>query len=246
MQIMSFRTKSTVLPISIRYCLFLVTLYMPIIPILCATPFIIARLAHYPLIDIVGLRKENFFVFVILTEAISTIVIFTLLYKKLGRSAANWRQLGFRKFSKIRALKYVAAYPVIILTLVILLAVIAGALGVTPPNGTTTPAAKTLNLMGGIGPAFFVAVLVAPLVEETIFRGILFPHFKRRYGVLAGVMISTILFAVIHINPVQVIATFFVGLYICFMYQRLDSIYPGMILHALSNAAVLYIAASSI
>ncbi|HXN21169.1 MAG TPA: CPBP family intramembrane glutamic endopeptidase [Candidatus Dormibacteraeota bacterium] len=49
----------------------------------------------------------------------------------------------------------------------------------------------TLLLMG-------FAVLVAPLVEETIFRGFLYPVFARSFGVPAGILLTGILFGLLH------------------------------------------------
>ncbi len=43
-----------------------------------------------------------------------------------------------------------------------------------------------------------LGVLVAPLVEETIFRGFLYPVIARRLGVAAGVLITGMLFGLLH------------------------------------------------
>ncbi len=50
---------------------------------------------------------------------------------------------------------------------------------------------STLMLMG-------LAVLVAPIVEETIFRGFLYPVIARSMGVPAGILITGILFGLLH------------------------------------------------
>lgn len=49
----------------------------------------------------------------------------------------------------------------------------------------------TLLLMG-------LAVLVAPLVEETIFRGFLYPVIARSFGVPTGIVVTGILFGLLH------------------------------------------------
>jgi membrane protease YdiL (CAAX protease family) len=43
-----------------------------------------------------------------------------------------------------------------------------------------------------------LGVLVAPLVEETIFRGFLYPVLARRWGIAAGVLITGTLFGLLH------------------------------------------------
>jgi membrane protease YdiL (CAAX protease family) len=42
------------------------------------------------------------------------------------------------------------------------------------------------------------AVLVAPLVEETVFRGFLYPVFARSFGVPSGILLTGILFGLLH------------------------------------------------
>lgn len=43
-----------------------------------------------------------------------------------------------------------------------------------------------------------MAVLVAPLVEETVFRGYLYPLFAKTFGVATGVIITGVLFGLMH------------------------------------------------
>ncbi len=43
-----------------------------------------------------------------------------------------------------------------------------------------------------------LGVVVAPLVEETIFRGFLYPIIARRAGIAAGIVITGILFGSLH------------------------------------------------
>jgi len=50
----------------------------------------------------------------------------------------------------------------------------------------------TVILLMGFG------ILVAPLVEETMFRGFLYPIVARRFGVAAGVIVTGVLFGAMH------------------------------------------------
>ncbi len=43
-----------------------------------------------------------------------------------------------------------------------------------------------------------MAVLVAPLVEETVFRGYLFPLFAKSFGVVPGILVTGLLFGLMH------------------------------------------------
>lgn len=44
-----------------------------------------------------------------------------------------------------------------------------------------------------------MATLTAPLVEEVVYRGILYPAFERKYGMTAAIALVTFLFAVVHV-----------------------------------------------
>lgn len=43
-----------------------------------------------------------------------------------------------------------------------------------------------------------MAVLVAPLVEETVFRGYLFPLFAKSFGIVPGILLTGVLFGLMH------------------------------------------------
>ena len=45
----------------------------------------------------------------------------------------------------------------------------------------------------------FLATFTAPLVEEVVYRGVLYSAFQRKFGIAAGVLLTTFLFAVIHV-----------------------------------------------
>jgi membrane protease YdiL (CAAX protease family) len=44
-----------------------------------------------------------------------------------------------------------------------------------------------------------LAVLTAPLVEEVVYRGVLYPGIARRAGWVTGVVVTTLLFALVHV-----------------------------------------------
>ena len=78
-------------------------------------------------------------------------------------------------------------------------------------------------------------VLLRPVVEETVFRGFIFPALSKRWGVVMGALGSSILFGIAHLQYNVSLYTIVLGLLLCFMYARLRSIWPGMVLHMLNN-----------
>jgi membrane protease YdiL (CAAX protease family) len=78
-------------------------------------------------------------------------------------------------------------------------------------------------------------VFLPPVLEETIFRGFMFPAFAKRTGVVWGAIISSAIFGIAHLQPNLFVYTFPLGLVLCWMYTRLGSTIPGMFLHMLNN-----------
>ena len=90
---------------------------------------------------------------------------------------------------------------------------------------------------------YFVIGLLAPLTEEMVFRGaVLRSLLQWKQNPWVGIVISAILFALIHMNPVQMPHAFLVGLLLGWMYYRTDSIIPGVVYHWVNNtvAYVMY------
>ena len=90
---------------------------------------------------------------------------------------------------------------------------------------------------------YFIIGLLAPLTEEMVFRGaVLKSLLQWKQNPWVGIVISAILFALIHMNPVQMPHAFLVGLLLGWMYYRTDSIIPGVVYHWVNNtvAYVMY------
>lgn len=90
---------------------------------------------------------------------------------------------------------------------------------------------------------YLVVGLLAPLVEEMVFRGAILRSLLRwKENPWVGIVISALLFALIHMNPAQMPHAFLIGLLLGWMYYRTDSIVPGVVYHWVNNtvAYILY------
>lgn len=88
---------------------------------------------------------------------------------------------------------------------------------------------------------YLVVGLLAPLVEELVFRGAVLKALLRwKQNPWIGIAISALLFALIHMNPAQMPHAFLIGLLLGWMYYRTDSIVPGVVYHWVNNT-VAYI-----
>ena len=86
---------------------------------------------------------------------------------------------------------------------------------------------------------FIVLVIVAPLTEEPLFRGILLRGFTRNYGTWLGVLGTAFLFGAIHLNPWQFVGAFLLGIVFAWWTLKTRSILPALLGHALNNGMVI-------
>lgn len=84
---------------------------------------------------------------------------------------------------------------------------------------------------------FVDAVLMAPILEEIIFRGILLSKLYNKYGIVRAIIFTSGIFFMIHFrsNPM----TFVIGITNCILELKYKSLIPAMIVHGLNNLFVL-------
>ncbi len=79
-------------------------------------------------------------------------------------------------------------------------------------------------------------VLTGPIIEEFVYRGIVFNYLKRHFNIRFAIIISSILFALIHFDfSGQIIVKFIYGLVFCISYQKTKSLTVPIILHIIIN-----------
>jgi membrane protease YdiL (CAAX protease family) len=83
------------------------------------------------------------------------------------------------------------------------------------------------------------AVVVAPVVEEVAFRGLLYATLRRRLGAVAAAAISAGLFAAAHgYGAIGLVTVFASGMLWAWAYERTGSLLPGIAAHAVNNFGV--------
>jgi CAAX protease family protein len=95
-----------------------------------------------------------------------------------------------------------------------------------------------------------LAVITAPLVEEVVYRGILYPGIERKWGKVAGVVVVTLLFALVHVpqyrsSVAAVTAILSLSLVLTLLRALTGKLLPCVATHLVYNAvqAVALIAA---
>jgi membrane protease YdiL (CAAX protease family) len=185
----------------------------------------------------------------------SYFVVIALLV--VGSGALSWAEIGYRPGLR-RALEDVGwgaifAGPVIGLTVVVT-AVLVAIFRVTPENPlppTGQASGLLLHLLAG--------AVVAPIAEETLFRGVATTAWVRSLGFRAGIIRGALFFAIAHVllisgsTVTEGLAIAFVGfagrlpiaLVLGWVFVRRGSIYASIALHATFNGFLLVWAESA-
>jgi membrane protease YdiL (CAAX protease family) len=79
-------------------------------------------------------------------------------------------------------------------------------------------------------------VVVAPVVEEILFRGFLLHRWAARWGTTTGVILSSAVFAILH---VELVGHFIFGVAMAALYVRTRSLWVSIAAHAVNNAFAL-------
>lgn len=79
------------------------------------------------------------------------------------------------------------------------------------------------------------AVLFGPIEEELVYRGVALASAQKALPFWAANIFQALLFAVFHMNPIQGIYAFFIGLFLGYVFYRTGSIWISSLLHMLFN-----------
>lgn len=79
--------------------------------------------------------------------------------------------------------------------------------------------------------------LLAPILEEMLFRGSIEGHLLNTWqNPWGAIIVSSLVFGVVHMNPAQIPFAFLLGVMFGWLYYRTGSLLPGIIGHVLNNS----------
>jgi membrane protease YdiL (CAAX protease family) len=80
------------------------------------------------------------------------------------------------------------------------------------------------------------AVILAPIAEESLFRGIVYQGFRSRMGIVTAGLLSGLLFGLVHVYPLLWLPIGALGYILAMALERRGSLLPCMVGHALFNS----------
>ena len=85
-----------------------------------------------------------------------------------------------------------------------------------------------------------MAAVIAPVVEEVIFRGYIYPVAKKYSGRIAGILFSSLFFAMAHPNAISLVPLFVLAVLLALSYEVTGSIWAPISIHVLFNSATVF------
>jgi len=171
-------------------------------------------------------------------NVVKTLACFLVLWDEMRRRRISWPTLGSWRIE-----------PVTLLAPFLLTVLGVGALtsegsnlfqAVFPKPAWITRTFPQLNDLASnpiSGP--LILVVVAPLTEELICRGLILRGLLARISPWRAIVVSALLFALVHLNPWQFATAFVIGLVFGWVYFRTGSLLLCMAGHALHNTLSL-------
>jgi membrane protease YdiL (CAAX protease family) len=175
-----------------------------------------------------------------------TALLYAVLYLVIVvvvRAVHGWKALGYRAPSGGALLGVLAILPLWYLLLGA--AFVASSLVIN--HGQPIPSNVSQLFPGGlkgvshgdIALAFVVAAVIAPLVVETFFRGVLYQWLRGHIGVAPAVAVSAFLFGGAHLIWLLLPVLFVMGCVLAVVFQRARSLFASMLLHGINNAVAI-------
>lgn len=177
----------------------------------------------------------------------STIVVYAailfFLYVTLSllRGQPFWNALGWRKI--LPKANGIPRTPLVYFFTGCGLSLVVFALTAVVKPPENTPIEEVFKVKETAMLFVAMAVLVAPLVEETVFRGYLYPMFARWFGVGPSIIVTGVLFGFMHGPQLggakSLIALLtFVGIVFTFVRSRTGSVFASYLMHLGYNSLI--------
>ena len=174
----------------------------------------------------------------------AVVMLYLLAVARVRFNAPFWRSLGWRRL-EVPGMSRLQAHLACLLGGSVFAIAIQMSSALLQPE-TKLPIEDLFRSREGILMLMAMGILVAPLVEETIFRGFLYPVIARSWGVGPGVVVTGILFGLMHAVQLwggwgQISLLMIVGIVFTYVRARTGTTLAPYLLHVGYNS-ILFVA----
>jgi membrane protease YdiL (CAAX protease family) len=99
---------------------------------------------------------------------------------------------------------------------------------------------QDLSWISGIA-LFILGGILVPIAEEVFFRGVIYKSLRERLGVATGVILSSLIFGLVHIDIAIAVTAFILGIIIALVYEYSKSLLTAILIHVINNSVKLFL-----
>lgn len=164
----------------------------------------------------------------------SNILFLALIIALKAIKKVSWAELGWKPATIKASIKSILKIWGLTWVLNIIYMLILFSFKITPAQNELQELLQKPTLLILLANIILIAI-IAPIVEETIFRGFLFGSLRNYFGCWTAIIISAAIFSGLHFQLVGFVPRFLLGIGLGYLYVKHNSIYPSIGLHALNN-----------
>lgn len=83
--------------------------------------------------------------------------------------------------------------------------------------------------------------ILGPILEELLFRGAITKVLLQKYNPTKAIILSALIFGIVHLNPVQVVGATLSGLLFAWIYYKTGSLISCILIHILNNSLSVFL-----
>ncbi|TYS47661.1 CPBP family intramembrane glutamic endopeptidase [Bacillus infantis] len=178
--------------------------------------------------------KDDLYAGTLTGLTIAVILMAGIYFIALRPKRLSWREAGVKAFSP-KDWKLIGLYSVALLIGAVLIVVLTSFIGYSWENSKTEAMQQNVTFFTVLI-AFISAAVISPIYEEIFYRGFLYRWLRTRMGLTGALLLSSLIFTIIHIPTYNVMpVNFFSGILLSLAYERTGSIWPPVLIHGLTN-----------
>ncbi|WP_377890868.1 CPBP family intramembrane glutamic endopeptidase [Alkalihalobacillus sp. R86527] len=172
----------------------------------------------------------------------SIVFILAVYFIALKPHSLGWNVVGLCSFSRTYW-KWIIVWIVVLIATSLLLLILMDFLKIGLENRKTESMKVNMTWVTFII-GFISAAIISPIYEEIFYRGFLYKWFRMKWGVGAGIVLSSLIFTIVHIPTYNTLPVNFIsGVIFAWTYEKSGSIWPGIIIHGTFNGIAVILTA---
>ncbi|MCD6109365.1 CPBP family intramembrane metalloprotease [bacterium] len=170
-------------------------------------------------------------------------LLFPLWYIVIRKYGFNIKQFGFKWIGIWKTIAWITSSYIFYIGLSIFVITLFSVFGIG--SFGFEPQKSLFDFFGnsavGIIFAGFVAIILAPFIEEIFFRGFVLNTLVKRISPIWGIILTALIFAAVHFEFQSIMPLIILAFVLNILYVRTQSIWPGILFHIINNIIAFFV-----